>query len=78
MAVAAEADTIPETIEADLDYFVDTGATPITLVGEFGGRDARTGGGRGEQRRVVIRNGRLLADRFDLEREGFRFLRAMI
>jgi hypothetical protein len=75
MAMTAEADAVPEVTEANLDYFVDTGMTPVTLVGEYGGRDQRTGGGRGEQRRVLIRNGRPDIDRFDLEREGFRFVR---
>jgi hypothetical protein len=75
MAEIAELDTLPETIEATLDYFADTGATPITLVGDFGGRDQRTGGGRSDPRRVLIRNGRLSADLFDFERDGFRFVR---
>ena len=74
MAATAELDAIPGTIEVNLDYFIDTGATPVTLVGEQGGRDTRTGGGRGEQRRVAIHNGRPHIGQFSLEREGFRFL----
>ena len=33
MAQIAELDTVPETIEATLNYFVNTGAVPVTLVG---------------------------------------------
>jgi hypothetical protein len=74
MAEIAELDTLPETIDATLDYFADTGATPVTLVGDYGGRDQRTGGGRPDPRRVRIRNGRLSADGFSFERNGFRFV----
>ncbi|HVH74530.1 MAG TPA: CmcJ/NvfI family oxidoreductase [Stellaceae bacterium] len=75
MAEIAELESVPETIEATLDYFADTGATPITLVGDYGGRDQRSGGGRPDPRRVPIHNGRLEAERFSFERNGFRFLR---
>ena len=75
MAEIAELDSVPETIEATLDYFADTGERPVTLVGDHGGRDQRTGGGRSDPRRVPIRNGRLSAGSFDFERDGFRFVR---
>jgi hypothetical protein len=75
MVQLAELDTAPETIEAMLSYFVDTEEMPITLVGEPGGSDRRVGGGASEPRRVVIRNGRLAAGDFTLERNGFRFVR---
>ncbi|HEV2302717.1 MAG TPA: CmcJ/NvfI family oxidoreductase [Stellaceae bacterium] len=75
MAEIAELDSAPETIEAMLDYLADTGARPITLVAESGARDQRTGGGRPDPRRVSIHNGRLVADRFRLEQNGFRFVR---
>jgi hypothetical protein len=75
MAESAALDTVPETIEATLDYFVDTEAMPVTLVAQPGGRDIRTGGGKGDPRRVALRNGRLAADRFRLDRDGFRFVR---
>ncbi len=74
MVQIAELDTIPETIEAILNYFVDTGATPVTLVGTPGATDVRTGGGESDPRRVALRNGRPYADRFALERNGFRFV----
>jgi hypothetical protein len=75
MAQLAELDAVPDTIEATLDYFVDSGATPVSLVGEPGGRDVRVGGGATEKRRVTLRNGRLETDCFGLETTGFRFLR---
>jgi hypothetical protein len=75
MAEIAELDTAPETIEAALSYFVDTERMPVTLVGEPGGSDRRVGGGASEQRRVIVRNGRLHPGDFVLERNGFRFVR---
>jgi hypothetical protein len=75
MVQVAELDADPETIEATLNYFVDTGATPVSLVGAPGGTDTRVGGGQSDPRRVVLHNGRPYADRFALERDGFRFVR---
>jgi len=75
MVQIAELVTAPETIEVTLSYFIDTETRPITLVGEAGGSDLRTGGGKSDPHRVVMRNGRFDADHFALEREGFRFVR---
>jgi hypothetical protein len=75
MVQVAEAVIVPETIEATLNYFVNTGAMPVTLVGVPGGTDTRTGGGESDPHRVSLRNGRPIADRFSLERDGFRFVR---
>jgi hypothetical protein len=74
MVQIAEPLTAPKTVEATLSYFVDTEAMPVTLVGGPGGRDQRVGGGATEQRRVVLHNGRLDANGFELERNGFRFV----
>jgi hypothetical protein len=74
MVQIAELDTVPETVEATLNYFVDTGAMPVSLVGAPGGTDARVGGGQSDPRRVELHNGRPYADRFALERDGFRFV----
>ena len=73
MVQVAELDTAPETIEATLNYLVNTGTMPVSLVGAPGGTDARTGGGESDPHRVSLRNGRPIADRFTLERNGFRF-----
>ncbi len=75
MVQLAEQVTVPDTIEATLSYFIDPEAMPVTLVGAPGGSDQRVGGGRSDPHRVVVRNGRLEADRFALERNGFRFVR---
>jgi len=74
MVQIAEQIASPKTLEATLSYFVDTEAMPITLVGAPGGSDRRVGGGSSEPRRVTLHNGRLDADDFVLERNGFRFV----
>ncbi|MGE5272019.1 MAG: CmcJ/NvfI family oxidoreductase [Thiohalocapsa sp.] len=73
MAEIAELD-MPETIEADLSYLVDTGEKLVTVVAEARGRDRRLSGDSNETHRVRIRNGRPIADKFEFEREGFRFV----
>ena len=52
MVQVAELDTVPETIEATLNYFVDSGARPVTFVGAPGGTDTRSGGGPSDPRQV--------------------------
>ena len=74
MVQIAEPVAAPKTLEATLSYFVDTETMPVTLVGAPGGSDQRVGGGTPEPRRVVLRNGRLDAHDFELERNGFRFV----
>jgi hypothetical protein len=75
MPHAAERDAEPLTLEASLNYYVDTGAQPISIVARPGGVDTRLSSGDSEARRVMLHNGRPLADRFDIERHGFRFVR---
>ncbi len=74
MVQIAEQDTAPDTIEATVNYLLDTGVTPFTYTGGPGSTEVRTGGAQ-DPRRVVIRNGRLDADRFALDRDGFHFVR---
>jgi hypothetical protein len=74
MAEIAELDAAPETIEASLIYLADTGEKLVTEVADPGGRDRRLSGDKSETHRVAIHNGRPLADRFEFEREGFRFV----
>jgi hypothetical protein len=74
MADLAELDAMPEAIEAELSYLADPGARLVTQVAAPGGRDRRLTGDNSETRRITIRNGRPLADRFAFEREGFRFV----
>ena len=73
MAQIAELDTAPETIEASLIYLATGADKLVTTVAAPGGRDERSGGGS-ETHRVTMHNGRPHADRFEFEREGFRFV----
>jgi hypothetical protein len=74
MAEVAEQDTLPDTIEATLNYLKDTGEAPWTYSGGEGSTEVRSGGER-EPHQVTIRNGRGVAERFTLDGEGFRFAR---
>ncbi len=73
MVEIAEAETAPDTIEAILNYLVDTGETPFTFTGGPGSTEVRSSG-QLDPHRVVIHNGRRVADGFALERDGFRFV----
>jgi len=55
MADLAELDTMPETLDASLNYYVDTGAKPISVVAAPGGIDTRLSGGENEAHRVTLR-----------------------
>ncbi len=74
MAQIAEQETVPEAIEATLNYIADTGEKLFTHAAGPGATDVRTGGTQ-DPHEVVIRNGRPLKDRFTLEVDGFRFIR---
>jgi hypothetical protein len=73
MAEIAELEA-PETLTAELNYYVDTGEMPVSLVAGPGGIDTRVGGGTGEPHRVTLRNGRLHLKEFAIERNGFVFV----
>ena len=69
-----EAQARDDTVQGILQFTVDTGETPTTQVGDGGGRgDPKTG--TYEMKQVTIRNGRTATDSFDLERQGFSFLK---
>jgi hypothetical protein len=74
LAGIAEPETAVASIEATVNYFLDTGEQPFTATGEPGSLDVRTGGGQ-DPRAVMIRNGRLEPEDFTLDRNGFRFVR---
>jgi hypothetical protein len=74
MAEVAELDTAPATIEATLNYLLNTGEAPWTYSGGEGSTEVRSGGER-DPHKVAIRNGRLHTNEFALERNGFRFVR---
>src|SRR6266704_6378625 len=73
MVQVLEAETAPASIEATLNYIADTGTKIFTQTGGPGSTDVRSGGTQ-DPRRVVIRNGRLQAQDFALERHGFRLV----
>jgi hypothetical protein len=66
-------DSFPETIEAKLNYLLNTGETPFTFTGGPGSTEIRTGG-TPDPHLVTIRNGRPYLDRFALDANGFRFV----
>lgn len=74
MVATAVQDAGPATIEATVNYLLDTGVMPSVYTGGPGSTVVRTAS-TSDPRRVVVHNGRLAADRFTLDREGFRFIR---
>jgi hypothetical protein len=74
MVQVLEQETAPDAIEATLNYIVDDGTKLFTYTGGPGSTDVRTGG-TPDPRPVTIRNGRLRAGDFALDRNGFRFVR---
>jgi len=74
MVQVAEQDTGIESIEATINYMVNDGAKLFTYTGGPGSTDRRSGGTQ-DPRQVVIRNGRLNAERLVLDRDGHRFVR---
>jgi hypothetical protein len=74
MVQVLEQDTLPDVVEATLNYIVDTGEKIFTETAAPGSTDVRSGG-RQDPRRTTIRNGRQFADKFVLEQNGFRFVR---
>ena len=63
----AELDTAPEALEATLNYYLDTGNTPVSLVAGPGGVDTRIGGGGHDPHVVTLQNGRLHLREFDID-----------
>jgi hypothetical protein len=62
-----------DTIEATLSYLRDTGETPWTYSGGTGSTEVRSSGER-DERLVTLHNGRPVADKFSLDKTGFRFI----
>ena len=73
MSALAEIETAPDVIEATVNYVENNGEKLFTYTGEPGSNDQRRGG-TFDPRQVKIHNGRLEVDRFELERDGFRFV----
>ena len=59
-----------DSVRASVQFCVDTGETPVALVKQPGqGQDDRTG--KFEDRDIVVHDGRPIADRLDLDSDGF-------
>ena len=73
MSETAELDAMPDVIEASVNYMQRNGEQPFTYTGGPGSTEVRSGGTL-DPHPVQIRNGRLKAAQFTLERNGFRFV----
>jgi hypothetical protein len=74
MVAVLEQDTMPDQVEATLNYIADTGEKIFTQTGAPGDLDVRSGGQQ-DPRRITITNGRPHAAKLGLEQDGFRFVR---
>ncbi len=77
MSKVLERNTAPEAIdkvEATLNYIVNDGSKIFTVTANPGGTDVRSGG-TPDAHPMTVLNGRPHAKDFDLERDGFRFVR---
>ena len=74
MVEVIERETVGEAIEATVNYILDNGEKIFTQTAAPGSTDVRSGGTL-DPHRVTIRNARLHAEPFALDREGFRFVR---
>src|SRR5262249_55653023 len=74
MGEVIERETVGEAIEATVNYILDNGEKIFTQTAAPGSTDVRSGG-TVDPHRVTIRNARLHAEPFALDREGFRFVR---
>jgi hypothetical protein len=69
----ATPDAAPDAIAATLNYIVNDGSKIFTETAAPGATDVRTGG-KPDARSVTIRNGRVHARDFTIERNGFHFI----
>jgi len=73
MAQVLEQDAAADSMTATINYTVDTGEKIVTLAAAPGASDVRNS--TPDLRRVTMHNGRPEAAHFELERDGFRFVR---
>ncbi len=73
MATARQ-QTAPDSVKAKVQFCVNTGETPVSVVSAPGTEQQRQSG-RFEEHEVVIHDGRKMADRLALDRDGFVLLR---
>jgi hypothetical protein len=70
----AELDPMQDTLQATLNYYLDNGDKPVSIVAGPGGLDTRIGGGDYDPHTVTLHNGRLQLAEFDIDRNGFVFV----
>ena len=74
MSLLAEIDAAPDTIEPVVNYIVNDGTEIFTYTGGPGSLDVKSGG-TPDPRKIVMHNGRAHAGEFDLDVNGFGFVR---
>jgi hypothetical protein len=74
MAQTAQLEATPSTIEASVNYLLDTGEIPFTYSGGSGSTVV-VSQGTPDPHTVTMHDGRPERDHFDLERDGFHFVR---
>src|SRR5262245_47150231 len=74
MVQVLEQDAAAKAMTATINYIVDNGEKIFTVTAGPGGTDVRSGGAV-DPRPVAMHDGRPEAARFELDREGFRFVR---
>jgi hypothetical protein len=72
MARPEKPENSPDSVEANLNYLVDGGAKPMTVVADPGYDSTHTG--TYEKRMVSIENARARTEDLDLDRQGFLFV----
>src|SRR5262245_35475782 len=72
MSALAEVETVPDVLEASVNYVQNNDARPFTSIGASGRNDWRQGETY-DPRKVKMHNGRLETERFVHDRDGFRF-----
>jgi hypothetical protein len=75
MLQVTEQDAAPDTIQATVNYILNTGEAFHTHTVTVGGKSTEVRSGMDDPRCVAVRNGRLSADRFAIDSNGFRFVR---
>src|SRR5262245_1221395 len=73
MAEVLERDAAAQSLTATINYIADDGEKIFTATAGPGGTDVRSGG-TPDPRQVAMHDGRSDAERFELERDGFRFI----
>ena len=73
MVELAVKERAPATIEASINYLLETDDKPFTYTGGPGSTEVRSGGTL-DPHNVTLHNGRLEVDRFVLEQHGFHFI----